>query len=190
MQRAIETSDRKNKLVREVIDDWQTIADRIADYLPSFYRYQWSGRQATLTRLAERLEPDDSSLYAHDRNAAAYKVQEAFGSWYDRGCPGDRPVGEFGSSNYLRKCSCCTKPSRHVEIVENDRGFGLRVKVKPRVDPVWFHIRCGEYQREYLDGLVSGDLSYGVAPLRGHLILLSGVHSTVLRETCRELDAV
>ncbi|EMA44453.1 putative restriction/modification enzyme, partial [Halobiforma nitratireducens JCM 10879] len=28
------------------------------------------------------------------------------------------------------------------------------------------------------------------APLRGHLILLSGVHSTVLRETCRELDAV
>ncbi|WP_152419451.1 hypothetical protein, partial [Halobiforma nitratireducens] len=28
-----------------------------------------------------------------------------------------------------------------------------------------------------------------IAPLRGHLILLSGVHSTVLRETCRELDA-
>lgn len=28
------------------------------------------------------------------------------------------------------------------------------------------------------------------APLRGYLILFSGVLSTVLRETCRELDAV
>ncbi|MDS0477913.1 transposase [Natrinema sp. 1APR25-10V2] len=162
----LETSNQKNSRIRDAVDDWQTVAKIIAAYLPSFPPYRWSGRDTQLTRVAAREAPDDLNLYAHDRNAAAYKAQEAFNSWNERGRDGERPIGEFGNSDYLRICSCCTKPSRRVEIVENERGYGLRAKIVPREDPLWFHIDCGEYQREYLERLVAGDLSYGALEFR------------------------
>jgi len=61
----------------------------------------------------------------------------------------------------MRKCSGCTKPSRHVEIVPNDRGYGLRVNLRKGEDPLWFQTRVGDYQRKFLEGLVDDDAGYG-----------------------------
>lgn len=162
----LETSTRKTDRVRSAIDDWQAVAGTVANYLPSFPSSRWSGRDTGLRHVAEREAPDDHSLYAHDVYAAAYKVQEAFNSWNERGREGDRPTGEFGEGNYIRLCSCCTRPGRRVAVVENDRGYGLRAKVLRGKDPLWFHIRCGEYHRQYLDRLASAEIDYGVLEFR------------------------
>ncbi|MHC3439563.1 RNA-guided endonuclease InsQ/TnpB family protein [Natrialbaceae archaeon A-gly3] len=162
----LETSNWKNEQVREAIDDWQTIAETMAAYLPSFVPSRWGNRDTQITRVAAKVEPDDHRLYAHDRNAAANKVREAFHSWNERGRTGAHPRGEFGDGNYLQVCSCCTKPSRRVEIVPNERGYGLWVNLCKGEDPLWFHIDTGEYQREFLEDLVDGELDYGALELR------------------------
>jgi len=154
----LETSQRKNDRLREVIDEWQSIARRFADLLPSFSHHRWGDVQKRWqNRFVTKIFPtDDISIRAHDRNQALYKVSEAFGSWDERDRPGDRPQGEFGDSNYARFCHC------GVKIEANNRGYGVKLKLQP-YKPEWFHINAGDYQRDYLKGIVDGDYSTGSA---------------------------
>jgi IS605 OrfB family transposase len=154
----LNTSERKNERLREVIDEWQSLASRFANLLPTFSRQRWGDVQKRWqNRLAPKEFPtDEIGLRAHDRNQALYKVSEAFGSWNERGCPGNRPQGQFGDGNYLRLCHC------GVTVEENDRGYGVKLGLQP-YKPEWFHISAGEYQREYLNGIVDNEYSTGSA---------------------------
>lgn len=158
----LETSQRKNDRLREVIDEWQSLASRFADLLPTFSPQRWGDVQKRWqNRLAPKEFPtDEIGLRAHDRNQAIYKVSEAFGSWYERGCPGDRPQGQFGDGNYARLCHC------GVTVEQNDRGYGVKLGLQP-YKPEWFHIDAGDYQREYLNGVVNGE--YGTGSAEVHL---------------------
>jgi IS605 OrfB family transposase len=108
----------------------------------------------------ERILSDtEQLLYAHDANHAVDVARQNFASYLGNGSGGERPDGNLGS--FLEVCSCCTSPDNRVEVVRNDRGYGLRVKLRPRSDPFWWHVQSGPYQDEYLDSLVTGDLDYG-----------------------------
>lgn len=132
----------------------------MADVLPSVKPHQREAQHTTISRLADK-ECDTDVLYAHDRNDAAYKVAEAFDSKQSNGHGGELP--DFGGGDYMRLCSCCGRE----EIVENDRGFGLKVKVQKGwgegrgTDPEWFHLQGGDYQYDALQSIVDGDVSLG-----------------------------
>lgn len=138
----LETSNQKNETVRQAIDEWQGVAVRMAELMPSFPEHRWGQRDTQMTRLAKQEFPD-LTIYAHDRNEAVNKVREAFDSWASRGREGRNPRGEFGESDYVRVCGCCSR----MDIVQNGRGYGLRVKLLKRHDPLWFHINVVPIKR-------------------------------------------
>lgn len=154
----LETNNRKNEYVRESIDEWQEIASRMADLMVSLPEYRWGNINDThfTNRLVKREFPE-TSLLAHHRNQAAKKVTEAFGSWKSNGKQGINPKGEFGNSDYMRVCNC---GSNEIEIVENDRGYGVKTPLQP-YNPEWFQIISGEYQDKILARIVNGDYSDG-----------------------------
>ena len=127
----LETSQTKNETLRQAIDDWQYVAREMSNYMPTFGPHRWGQRDTGMTRLARR-EFTDIDIYAHDRNEAVNKVREAFDSWESNGRAGPRPRGQFGDSNYMRICSCCDR----LDVVENERGIGVRLKLIKREDPV------------------------------------------------------
>jgi len=55
--------------------------------------------------------------------------------------------------------------SQQFEIVENERGFGVKTRFIP-YDPVWFHINARPYVREYLERVCAGNASAGTAEIR------------------------
>lgn len=177
-----ETSNRKNQRLRQAIDEWQEIAAYMADIMPSFPEYSWGERNnSQLWRIVNR--EFDYNLMAHTAHEAAYKVTEAFGAWRENGKQGDRP--QFGDADYIRFAH------DDVEIVENERGYGAKLKVAPYTDPEWFHLTIGDYQREYLRSLVEGEADNGSAEAHlsddGTLVL----HVTVTDEVeCYEAEAV
>lgn len=173
----LETSQRKNARLREVIDEWQSLASRFADLLPTFSRQRWGDVQKRWqNRLAPKEFPtDEINLRAHDRNQALYKVSEAFGSWYERGCPGNRPQGQFGNGDYARLCHC------GVAVEENDRGYGVKLGLQP-YKPEWFHIDAGEYQQEYLSGIVEDEYNAGSAEVHLSDEEAAYLHLTVSRD--------
>lgn len=153
----LETSQRKNDRLRPAIEEWQTIASRMGDLMPSFPAYRWGTTQDThLYRVLKREFPD-RDVYAATAHEAAKKVTEAFESWRENGQRGDRP--SFGDGSYARF------RSDHISVEENDRGWGLCVKLYPREDPEWWHINAGEYQREYLTAITQEEASTGSAEL-------------------------
>ncbi|MFB6256577.1 MAG: hypothetical protein ABEH58_07635, partial [Haloplanus sp.] len=154
----LETSRRKNERLQEVIKEWQSLASRFAELLPTFSPLRWGDVQKRWQRRLVKKEfpTEDIGIRAHDRDQALFKVSEAFGSWDERGRPGDRPQGEFEDSNYARFCHC------GVTVESNDRGYGVKLNLQP-YKPEWFHINAGEYQAEYLEGAVEGEYSTGSA---------------------------
>lgn len=173
----LETSHRKNDRIQTCIDEWQEAASTASDYLPTIPEYRWGDVQATwISRLRQKTVPtDELTTYANTIDEAFDKVSEAFGSWKERGCPGNRP--SFGHENYLRI------PGKYIEVAENNRGHGLKFKLEPYTDPEWFHVAGGPYQDEHLSEVVDGDLDHGSAEL--HLDPDTGnltAHVTVTRE--------
>jgi IS605 OrfB family transposase len=111
---------------------------------------------------------EDLRIYAHDRDAAVAQARDAFDSWNERGQPGDAPQGQFGDSEYLRM-STSSSSKRRRQIVENDRGYGLEaslIKGSRNPSSLWFHAAVGEYQREWLERVVSGEAETGVIEFR------------------------
>lgn len=160
----VETSAQKLASIRAAIEEWQAVASYTANLLPSFQSYQWMSRSTQLRRRV-RKEFDELNIYAHDRDAAVAKAREAFKSWRERGQPGASPKGEFGEATYYRMSTSSSSKKRRA-LVENDRGYGLQVDLIKHSDPTWFHIRAGEYQREWLAKIISGEAEMGVVELR------------------------
>jgi IS605 OrfB family transposase len=160
----LETSAWKVRRIDHAIDEWQRVARYAAEVLPSFPPYRWDSRDTQLRRVV-RSEIDDLDIYAHDRDAAVAKAREAFDAWHERGRPGDRPMGQFGDAEYYRMSTSSSSKQRR-ELVENNRGIGLRVSLlKSEDEPLWFHARLGEYQREWIDKVLADKASLGTVEL-------------------------
>lgn len=157
----LETSNTKNQKVREKIEEWQNIADRISQLLPTFPEYRWGDtNDSHLFRLVKNEFPDHD-LKAHTAYEAAYKVTEAFGSWKQRGKEGENPRGRFGDANYMRFAH------DDFEIESNENGYGVKIGLEP-YNAEWFHVNAGDYQREYLSGLTEGEMDNGSGELHLH----------------------
>lgn len=156
----------KHEIVSQTIDDWQYVAQRTAELLPSFNENQWEPRNTSLRRtVVDELSEDNLDIYAHDRNDAINKVAESFSSWASRGAPGSYPTGEFGDADYFRMSTSSSSKDRR-EIVPNERGFGLHANILKPADWLWFHIDVGEYQREWLEKVIDGEADLGVVEFR------------------------
>lgn len=169
----LETSERKNDRIRDAIDQWQEIANHMADMMPSYPPHKWKPQTTTLWREVNKSFPDHT-LMKHTAHEAAYKVAEAYGSWNSNGQPSaDHPRGRFGNGNYIRF------DHGSVELVENDAGYGVKLKIEPgrnmRRDvlpdwspggPEWFGVVVGDYQRTYFERVIDGDASTGSAEVR------------------------
>lgn len=147
----LETSSRKNDRVEDMVNEWQRIAGRINDLMPSIGPVHWTAQDTTLFHLVQN-EFSDHNLRAHDAYQAAYQVGESWGSWDSNGREGNPP--EFGEGDWARLCHC------GIEFAENDRGYGVKLKLEP-YNPEWFHITGGEFQKETLEGIINGDVSGG-----------------------------
>lgn len=173
------TSNRKNERVRENIDQWQTLARRMAELMPSMPPYRW-GAGTTDTHLYRMTVREHDALglnlYAANAHEAAKKVGEAFSSWRENGQRGIRPIGRFGDGDYARY------RADYLEVVENDRGWGVKFKLIPRTPAEWFQIIDGPYQREYLSAVSAGEASTGSAELHLHADGSLFCHLTVKRE--------
>lgn len=156
----LQTSQWKRQYLQTAIEEYQDCLETMAAVMPSVESHKREPQSSTISRLADK-ECSCNVLYAHDRNDAAYKVAEAFSSKASNGHGGELP--SFGDDNYIRCCSCCGRE----DIVANDSGFGLQLKVQKGYgegrgsDPVWFHIGGGEYQYEALDEIVDGHATLG-----------------------------
>lgn len=156
----LETSDRKNALVGDVVDEWQSMLKHMVNVMPSIPEREWSRNNTSLDRILQREFPDHD-IKASTRQQAVDKAVEAYSSWASRGKPGSRPLGDFGDGGYI------SYRQDDVEIAPNDRGYGVKIGVKPYTSE-WFHIRAGEYQREYLEGIVDGEYTHGSGELHLH----------------------
>lgn len=156
----LETSNAKNEAVRWLIDEWQAVARRIAELMPSVDPDEWRTQSLTLYHLAQN--EIDHDLRASDAGQAAYKVGEAFNAWDSNGRPGERPIGDFGDADWARIYH------DGVRVEQNDRGYGLRVPIRPYVSE-WFHIDAGPYQREYLRKIVSDANAHTTGSAELHL---------------------
>lgn len=156
----LESSDKKNNLVHEGIEEFREISNYMADLLPSFPDYRWQPQDTTMYRVATREFPkDERTVKAKILQEAQKKAAEAFQSWRERGKPGDRPT--FEEESMLRLSS------QDIELEANDRGYGLKASFIA-YNPVWFHISGGEYQEEFLERIVEGDAKAGSGELRFH----------------------
>lgn len=151
----LQTSRRKNERVREAVDQWQEIAARMADLMPSLGPAHWRTQDSTLFRVVNNEFPDHT-LRSHDAHQAAYKVAEAFGSWHANGHDKRRPA--FGGGDYARFCHC------GVSIEANDSGYGLKVGIEP-YKPEWWHVHSRPYVDAHLESVVVGESSTGSAEL-------------------------
>lgn len=151
----LQTSQRKNDRVRSVIDEWQAIAGRITELMPSVGPQHWRAQDSTLFHLVRKEFPDHG-LRTHDAYQAAYKVGEAFGSWHSNRHEKHRP--SFGDGDYARFCHC------GVEVVENDSGYGVKIALEP-YNPEWFHVNSRPYIDDHLSRVADGESSTGSAEL-------------------------
>ncbi|WP_228546165.1 RNA-guided endonuclease InsQ/TnpB family protein [Halegenticoccus tardaugens] len=115
-------------------------------------------------------EFDDCTLSKANAHEAAKKVTEAFASWRSNGYPGNRP--RFGNGDYLRL------RGDQLIIEPNDRGFGAKLSLVP-YHPEWFHLRIGDYQREYLQAVVDGEATTGSAEVHLRDDGTANLHLTV-----------
>lgn len=153
----LETSGRKNERVRSAIDEWQRIASRMTDLMPSLGPDHWRTQDTTVFHAVQDEFPD-CDLRMHDAYQAGYKVAEKWGSWESNGRPGDPP--SVANGDYARFCGCCA-----FEFERNDSGFGVKVRLQP-YDGEWFRVAAtGEWVVEQLDAVVDGALDAGSGEL-------------------------
>jgi putative transposase len=153
----LETSEKKNEYVRPVIEEYQSALSYFADMIVSYDRDQWEPQSTPMNNLAQKWETD--VMMARERYDAVYKVVEAFSSKVSNGHDGDFP--SFGNGDYVRIDSSSCGDGKRCYIEENDRGYGLYVRLQPYTDGEWFHMKGGEYQYSAFDEIVNGDASLG-----------------------------
>lgn len=165
----LETSQQKTERVRAGVEEFQAMAEYMADMMPSIPDWEWSPQNNTLYQMVTR-EFEDRTVKATTAREAAQHVAESFSSWRSRGKDGNRP--QFGGGNYL------VLSHQDFELVENERGYGLKASFIP-YKPVWFHIDPNGYQREYLERIFEDDADTGSCELhvepdgsvRAHLVV-------------------
>lgn len=162
----LQTSQRKNELVKHGIEAYQSVLSHMADRLPTYPEHEWEPHHSHMYHQAKRGLPelsddvDGRGFKTTLAQMAQKQVAESFKSWRQRGKPGDSPKGDFGNGSYLGL------RSDDIEIVENDSGYGLKVSFIS-YNPIWFGITSGDYQREFLERVVdeNTDASAGKAEL-------------------------
>jgi len=155
----METSKRKNSILRPFIDQWQEMASHMADLMPSYKESQWG----TKVRKDQRIKRDfpDVDMYAAIRNEAAYKVCESFDSWQSNGKMGDSP--SFGEGNYIRI------RTDYVDIGDSGEEYAVHIGLSSNED-IWWGLKTGKYQTEILDRITNSesDVSGGSAEVHLH----------------------
>lgn len=162
----LQTSRRKIERAEEAIGEWQQIASQAAQLLPSFGPWQWKLNNTQITRAVSGELPDRNITQAAAQQAIRHVIG-AFKSWDAEGRKGDSPQGRWGYANYM------DLPARCVDIVENDAGYGVRLRFEPKHardgdGHVWYRINTEQYHEHWLERIVSerDDTSHGAATLR------------------------
>jgi len=149
----LQTSQRKNELVRVGVDAYQSVLSYMADRLPNYPEHEWEPHHSHMYHQAKRGLPEfpdevpGRGFKTTLAQQAQKQVAESFKSWRQKGKPGESPKGDFGHSNYL------SLRSDDIEIVTNDSGYGLKTGFIS-YNPVWFGITSGDYQRKFLERVV------------------------------------
>jgi IS605 OrfB family transposase len=176
----LETSQRKRRLLRDRVEEWQAILAYAAEMMPAVDHWNW-GAQSTPIRHVVNNEfayPDEadedervSTIPRHAAYQAGYKVGEAFEAWHERGRSGKTPQGEWGSGDFMRFCGCCHDESTCF-IAHGGGRYGIKVKhsttgtYQPN-ETEWLGIFApSDYQQEKLDAIASGEASMGAFEVR------------------------
>lgn len=160
----LETSHEKLATVRTGINAYQQVAAHIADVLVSYPPHEWNLQNTQMYYQSKRALPDDDVGYKTTlAQMAKNDVVESYLSWRERSDGGDPPRGEFGDADYLglRHDDC--------ELHENNRGWGVKTSFIS-YNPVWFHLRRGDYQREFLKRVTDSDDPASAGSAELHLI--------------------
>lgn len=150
----LQSSNRKNEYLCDVIQVWQNTASHLADVAYSYEPYKWHSQHVDALYREASDFIEDRAIHSNGLLEAAGKVREAYASWDSNGRPNEPPKGEFGHSSYARF------HNDSIEVVESDTGYATKLSLVP-YQPEWFKLRGGEYQMEMLDAVVNGDYSLG-----------------------------
>jgi len=168
VQLPLQTSERKNRLVRLGINAYQDVLSYMADRLPTYPEYEWEPHHSHMYHQAKRGLPEfpDSVKGRGFKTTLAQQAQqqvaESFKSWRQRGKPGKSPKGDFGDGNYM------SLRQDDVSIVANNGGYGLKASFIS-YNPVWFGITAGDYQRDFLQRVVAEDTTASAGKAELHL---------------------
>jgi len=144
----LETSRKKTKHIQDCVERWREITDYMSDMMISYKPHQWRTNISTHDYVIHHEFPDNNGLKLSCARTAANTVAQSYASWDSNGGSMDNhPKGDFGEESYI------DIPQSDISVVENDRGFGVKFNIVP-YDPIWFHINCGDYQREILRRIV------------------------------------
>jgi IS605 OrfB family transposase len=151
------SSQRKDDRVDKIVDEWQAIADTVAQHHPSFPSYEWGNtkQNRSFYRIVQREHPD-ADIHSQGALAATHKVGEMFASWDSNGRPGNPP--SFGDGNY------CRFTGQGATLERNDGTYGLKIKLEP-YDAEWWRIDAGAFQRDYLKRVLDRDWTLGAVEL-------------------------
>jgi len=167
----LETSERKNQVVKAALGPVQRVMARTADTLPSFPERTWGGRSTQLYRQQVKDRPDSEreitlpsgetkKLKAQVPQAAFQTVSSNFKTWRTNGKRGDPPSrDQYLSASYL------PLNGDTIDIVANDRGYGLEADFISYGDSVWWHAATSQYHRRYFERVVDGEAEAGYTEL-------------------------
>lgn len=161
----LETSQQKNERLQPFLEEYQAMCQYAASMMTSFQLYQWKPHSTQLDNLLQNEYPlEDMKNKASTRQQAGNEVGQVFHSWKSNGYKGNRPGtdGKWGETGYL------SLRNDEFEIVENDRGYGLKAAIEPYQEPFWWHVSSHEYHEEILADILSGDsnMAQGSCQLR------------------------
>jgi len=157
----LESSNRKNEKLRDVITAWQKTAAHLANVARSYEPYKWHQQHVSELYREASSFADDRPIHSQGLLEAASKVREAYASWDSNGRPDQTPKGEFGNGDYARFTN------QAIEVEKSNSNYGVKLSLIP-YKPEWFGISCGEYQREILKECVSGDRKVGAYEVHLH----------------------
>lgn len=155
----LETSDHKNQTLLEACEVNRRVMERAESMIPSFNEGQWRPNSTPVyRRVVKDGDFDDeingmNSLKASVCREGAQKVAEQFQSWKEGGKEGERP-SVSDTQRFIRL------PGDEFSIVSNDRGYGLKAGFIS-YNTVWWHLNIGEFQEEYIQGVLDGEKSFG-----------------------------
>jgi IS605 OrfB family transposase len=180
VQCKVETSQRKRRLLRDRVDEWQEILAYAGEMMPSVDHWDWGANSRPINHLVnnefsypDEAEPDDrtSTVPRHTAYQAGYKAGEAFSAWHERGRDGNNPRGDWGDGDFMRFCGCCHS-SDNCFVAHGNGRYGIKIKhsttgtYQPN-ETEWLGIYApSDYQRDKLDAIAAGEASMGAFEIR------------------------